>query len=406
MRLVLILILLLSNKIYSQITPTTQGIYHKKTSSVSEESFVLDFDNDDDCTSGCGTSFYGEVNWSTNMSTYTLSMWVKSGEDNPTQWRAFFNTYNNPGNGFQMDSGGSSNYRFYAHAGQGSFGSNSLKSTWVHLAVVAGSSQTKLYYNGVLVSTNNWVETDWNQIEIGRNRNADRPGNYFIDEVRVWDVALSQSNIQSWMHKPLSSSHPNYSDLEVYFQMNSNSISGGNTLVDMSGKNNDATLYNISGIQTSSSNVPVTDLISSYQTDVESIWSSTETSDSEDSDGLKMNVSSTLAEANFVIFGNNNDNSGTTSSDIVGITKRSKREWHFDESGTVTADVKIDISDATGHTGSTSAASNYKLLYASCNGCTFVELDTGDSTSGDVVTFSNVAIKDGIYAIASADSNL
>ena len=406
MRLVLILILILNNKIYSQITPATQGIYYKKSSSVSEESFVLDFDNDDDCTSGCGTSFYGEVNWSTNMSAYTLSMWVKSGEDNPTQWRAFFNTYNNPGNGFQMDSGGSSNYRFYAHAGQSSFGENSLKSTWVHLAVVAGNSQTKLYYNGVLVSTNNWVETDWNQIEIGRNRNADRPGNYFIDEVRVWDVALSQSNIQSWMHKPLSSSHPNYSDLEVYFQMNSNSISGGNTLVDMSGNSNDATLYNISGIQTSSSNVPVTDLISSYQTDVESIWSSTGTSDSEDSNGLKMSVSSTLAEANFVIFGNNNDNSGTTSSDIVGITKRSKREWHFDESGTVTADIQIDIGDATGHTGSTSAASNYKLLYASCSGCTFIELDAGDSISGDVVTFSSVAVKDGIYAIASSDSNL
>ena len=84
-------------------------------------------------------------------------------------------------------------------------------------AVVAGSSQTKLYYNGALVSTNNWVETDWNQIEIGRNRNQDRPGNYFVDEIRVWDVALSQSNIQSWMHKPLSSSHPNYTDLEVYF---------------------------------------------------------------------------------------------------------------------------------------------------------------------------------------------
>ena len=391
---------------FGQFLPSSVGVHHKKSSSVSDESFVLDFNNNDDCTGSCSTSFYAEVPWSENLSTYSVSMWVKSGEDNPTQWRAFFNTYTSPANGFQMDSGGSTNYRLNADAGVTSFGANSLKTTWVHLAVVAGSSQTKLYYNGSLVSTNNWVETDWNQIEIGRNRNQDRPGNYFVDEIRVWDVALSQSNIQSWMHKPLSSSHPNYSDLEVYFQMNSNSISGGNTLVDMSGKNNDATLYNVSGIQTSSSNVPVTDLISSYQTDVESIWSSTETSDSEDSDGLKMSVSSTLAEANFVIFGNNNDNSGTTSSDIVGITKRSKREWHFDESGTVTADVKIDISDATGHTGSTSAASNYKLLYASCSGCTFVELDTGDSTSGDVVTFSNVAIKDGIYAIASADSNL
>ena len=64
-----------------------------------------------------------------------------------------------------MDSGGSTNYRF-SFAGVTGFGANSLKTTWVHLAVVAGSSQTKLYYNGALVSTNNWVETDWNQIEI------------------------------------------------------------------------------------------------------------------------------------------------------------------------------------------------------------------------------------------------
>ena len=119
-----------------------------------------------------------------------------------------------------------------------------------------------------------------------------------------------------------------------------------------------------------------------------------------------MSVSSTLAEANFVIFGNNNDNSGTTSSDISGISKRSKREWHLDETGTVSADIKIDIGDATGHTGTISAASNYRLLYTTCRGCTFVELETGDSVSGDIVTFSSVAIKDGIYAIASTDSNL
>ena len=72
----------------------------------------------------------------------------------------------------------------------------------------------------------------------------------------------------------------------------------------------------------------------------------------------------------------------------------------------MSADIKVDIGDATGHTGTISAASNYKLLYATCGGCTFVELETGDSVSGDVVTFSSVAIKDGIYAIGSADSNL
>jgi hypothetical protein len=332
-------------------------------------------------------------------------MWVKSGDADPSEWRAFFNTHTPNSGGFQLDSDGNYRYRMLSTEGNATFGNNSLKTTWDHVAVVADGSVTRLYFNGSLANTGNWVESDWNGIEIGRNRNSDRPGNYYLDEVRVWDVALSQANIQSWMHKPLSNSHPNYGDLQVYFQMNSSSISG-NTLSDASGNNNNATLYNSSGINTSSSNVPVVDLISSYQTDVEGIWTSTGTSDSEASDGLSMSVGSALAEANFVVFGNNNDDTGTTSSSLSGISKRSKREWNCDEKGTVTADVKIDISDATGHSGSISAASNYTLLFKTCEFCTFSEVETGNSASGDVITFSSVAIQDGIYSIASADSNL
>jgi len=393
------------NICFSQILPPSVAVHHKLSSSDSDESFVIDFDNDDDCTSNCSSSFYGEVPWTTNLSTYSVSMWVKSGDADPSEWRAFFNTHTPNSGGFQLDSDGNYRYRMLSTEGNATFGNNSLKTTWDHVAVVADGSVTRLYFNGSLANTGNWVESDWNGIEIGRNRNSDRPGNYYLDEVRVWDVALSQANIQSWMHKPLSNSHPNYGDLQVYFQMNSSSISG-NTLSDASGNNNNATLYNSSGINTSSSNVPVVDLISSYQTDVEGIWTSTGTSDSEASDGLSMSVGSALAEANFVVFGNNNDDTGTTSSSLSGISKRSKREWNCDEKGTVTADVKIDISDATGHSGSISAASNYTLLFKTCEFCTFSEVETGDSASGDVITFSSVAIQDGIYSIASADSNL
>ena len=204
----------------------------------------------------------------------------------------------------------------------------------------------KLYYNGSLVSTNNWVETDWNQIEIGRNRNLDRPGNYYLDEVRVWGAALSESDIKAWMHKPLDNSHTNYSDLKVYFQMNKNSISG-TTLLDVSGNNNNATMYNSSGINTSSSNVPVVDFISGYQNNVEAIWTSSGTSDSDISGGLSI-VSSglTLAEANFVVYGNNGTQSSTSPS-ILGLAKLSDRVWQFDETLTVSADIKIDIGIAT-----------------------------------------------------------
>ena len=399
------IILILFSKVNAQFLPTSGGVHHKKSSSVSDESFVLDFNNNDDCTGSCSTSFYAEVPWSENLSTYSVSMWVKSGEDNPTQWRAFFNTYTSPANGFQMDSGGSTNYRLNADAGVTSFGANSLKTTWVHLAVVAGSSQTKLYYNGSLVSTNNWVETDWNQIEIGRNRNLDRPGNYYLDEVRVWGAALSESDIKAWMHKPLDNSHTNYSDLKVYFQMNKNSISG-TTLLDVSGNNNNATMYNSSGINTSSSNVPVVDFISGYQNNVEAIWTSSGTSDSDISGGLSMSVSSELTEANFVVYGNNGTQSSSLTS-ILGLAKLSDRVWQFDETGTVSADIKIDISLATNASVTPSTASNYKLLYKSCSMCDYsIEASGSSISSTDNITFSSVAIKDGFYSIGSTDNNL
>ena len=407
MRVCLIIFLLVSNCIYSQFIPPTVGVHYKKSSSASEESFVIDFDNDDDCTSGCSSSFYAEVPWTTNLSTYTVSLWVKSGEEDPSNWRAFFNTHSPNSGGFQLDSNGGNSYRFLSTEGSETFGANTIKTTWVHLAAVVNGTDTKLYYNGAYVATGNWVESDWNGIEIGRNRNADRPGNYYLDEVRVWDAALSQANIELWMHKTLSSSHPNYSDLQVYFQMNSNSISG-TTLLDASNNENNATMYNSSGINTSSSYVPVVDLVSNYQNDVESIWTSSGTADSDASDGLSMNVSSTLAEANFVVFGNNNS-SGTTTGNLPSgqsLQKRSSREWQLEESGTVTVNIKIDISDATGNNITPAAASNYKLLFKSCTECDFVVNATGSSISGDIITFSNISIQDGFYSIASTDSNI
>ena len=189
--------------------------------------------------------------------------------------------------------------------------------------------------------------------------------------------------------------------------MNSNSISG-TTLLDMSGNNNNAALYNSGEIQTSSSYVPVSDLVDSYQTDVEALWSSSGTTASQESDGLSMSVSSTLAEANFAIFGNNNT-TGTSTSDLPSgesLQKRSSREWQVDEIGTVSASVIIDISDATGNSVSPAAAANYKLLYKSCTECDFTVKATGASSSDDIITFSNVALQDGFYAIASTDSNL
>ena len=399
------LLLVLTFNINAQFLPTSVGVHHKKSSSVSDESFVIDFNNNDNCTSGCSSSFYAEVLWSENLSTYSVSMWVKSGETDPPDWRAFFNSHTPNSGGFQIDSNGNNSYRFLSTEGSQTFGSNTIKTTWVHVAAVVNGTDTKLYYNGNYVATGNWVESDWNGIEIGRNRNMDRPGNYYLDEVRVWGAALSESDIKLWMHKPLDDSHSSYSDLKVYFQMNQNSISG-TTLLDVSGNNNNATMYNSSGINTSSGNVPVVDFISGYQNNVEAIWTSSGTSDSDISGGLSMNVSLTLAEANFVVYGNNGTQS-STSPPPLGLSKISDRVWQFDETGTVSADIKIDISLATNASVTPSTASNYKLLYKSCSMCDYsIEASGSSISSTDNITFSSVAIKDGFYSIGSTDNNL
>lgn len=399
------LLLVLTFNINAQFLPTSVGVHHKKSSSVSDESFVIDFNNNDNCTSGCSSSFYAKVPWSENLSTYSVSMWVKSGETDPPDWRAFFNSHTPNSGGFQIDSNGNNSYRFLSTEGNQTFGSNTIKTTWVHVAAVVNGTDTKLYYNGNYVATGNWVESDWNGIEIGRNRNMDRPGNYYLDEVRVWGAALSESDIKAWMHKPLDDSHSSYSDLKVYFQMNQNSISG-TTLLDVSGNNNNATMYNSSGINTSSSNVPVVDFISGYQNNVEAIWTSSGTSDSDISGGLSMSVSSELTEANFVVYGNNGTQSSSLTS-ILGLAKLSDRVWQFDETGTVSADIKIDISLATNASVTPSTASNYKLLYKSCSMCDYsIEASASSVSNTDNITFSSVAIKDGFYSIGSTDTNL
>ena len=116
-----------------------------------------------------------------------------------------------------------------------------------------------------------------------------------------------------------------------------------------------------------------------------------------------------MTESNYVIYGNN-DNTGTSTTNLPSgesLQKRSSRIWQFDETGTVSADIKIDIGTATGYSGGASLiASNYRLLYKSCEGCDFSVYATGSSNSGDVITFTNVTIKDGFYSIGSTDTNL
>ena len=62
-----------------------------------------------------------------------------------------------------------------------------------------------------------------------------------IAEVRMWSTALSATNIQNWMSRAVDSQHPNYSALEMYYQLNENT---GNNIDDASPNNRDGSVFN------------------------------------------------------------------------------------------------------------------------------------------------------------------
>ncbi|WP_121665878.1 LamG-like jellyroll fold domain-containing protein [Mesonia aquimarina] len=128
---------------------------------------------------------------------------------------------------------------------------------WHHVAVTYDSSLSsdkyKLYVDGVLdtenditTSLNTTVNTD---MIIGRRINASFGGFFSgsMDELRIWDIALTQTEIQNSMN---SEACPGASNLVAYYKFNDGIAGGSNTSLtsvsDSSGNANDGTLNNFS----------------------------------------------------------------------------------------------------------------------------------------------------------------
>ena len=97
--------------------------------------------------------------------------------------------------------------------------------TWQHVAGVFDGTQLKIYVNGVQVGstlsyTGAVATNDTIPLEIGRSHlyhDRNFPGK--IDEVRVWNMALSASDITANYNATLTSAHPNYANLVAYYEM-------------------------------------------------------------------------------------------------------------------------------------------------------------------------------------------
>jgi hypothetical protein len=83
---------------------------------------------------------------------------------------------------------------------------------WTHVAATSDGSTVKFYINGVLDSTAaltpGALGTNTSPVMIGSDANWDASPKGFIDEVRIWNVARSQSDIAATMNTAITSAQP------------------------------------------------------------------------------------------------------------------------------------------------------------------------------------------------------
>ena len=391
----LILALCIINKCWSQILPSSFGVHHKP--SEASVNYALFFDADGEYISTEGSQISGA---------WTIEVWYKRPVNTNTASFLRANAGNNIAGNWEIILSNKYVYSGTNYYGV-SIGNNSglggtwypntpVVDTWEHVVVRQTSGgYFDHYLNYQIDGGVNW-NTVLNWAYISNLTNGLRGE---IDEVRIWNDLRSNDEIIDNMHIELQG---NESNLVAYYKM---SDGNGTSLSDNSSNNYSGT---ITGASWATSYAPIGNLENSYKYKPYALWKKTGTSNSRGSNGLSLNVSVSLTESNYVIYGNN-DNTGISTTNLPSgesLQKRSSRIWQFDEIGTVTSDIKIDISSATGNSVTPSSASNYKLLYKSCDSCNFSVYATGSSNSGDVVTFSNITIQDGFYAIATTDSNL
>ena len=138
---------------------------------------------------------------------YSVGLWVRTD--------AFFQVVNNsPFNNnssssdFQFDVDGSDPGR-YRYVGSATVVLGSVIDEWVHLAASCDGTSTSVFFNGLFIDTVDIADNNFGQIAIGINRGMAKRFIGTIDDVHVYDRALSAAEIAGLagrtglIHKPL-----------------------------------------------------------------------------------------------------------------------------------------------------------------------------------------------------------
>ena len=113
--------------------------------------------------------------------------------------------------------------------------STEFEGQWNHWTFTKNTTTgiMNIYLNGVLwhTGTGFTLPVQINDFMLGAAPNMGNPYYGKFDEFSLWNVELQPADIQAWMHKTITASHPNYANLLSYYRFNEGS---GATSLDQS----------------------------------------------------------------------------------------------------------------------------------------------------------------------------
>ena len=184
-----------------------------------------------------------------NKIAFSMSAWVYP-QANPSAHSGIMGFRNNTDADFyllQLQNSNNVEARFRGSNGMGYdiVATNLLDlNQWQHLAFTYDGSYIRLYKDGALVDSSaatgiigqNTLPLQLGKLDWGTT------GFYMtgrLDEIRLWDVALSQTEINNWMCIPIDLTHPNYNNLMGYWRLNDGQ---GTIAYDQTANGNNGTL--------------------------------------------------------------------------------------------------------------------------------------------------------------------
>jgi hypothetical protein len=195
-----------------------------------------------------GTDTYTEIPFNAGLNpwVFTVSLWAKA-EGGQGVFRSAITSRNNDFSGYVIYAGNDDIWQFWTGNGGGwdvlSSGVNVVIGEWVHLSAVYDGEAKYFYVNGQLAGSTT-VEANINTVRplrIGAGATEGGPNYLFngcIDEVRIWNTALTPGEIAAAMYTPQTG---NEASLAGYWRFDEPS---GNMAYDATVNGNNGTLIN------------------------------------------------------------------------------------------------------------------------------------------------------------------